>query len=243
MRPQGPGEGQAEGISRDVEMSGLVQKYAERHRAPERLVEHFYRLAEVERRENRWLTRRFWQASLGGALAASLTLAAGLGGYAWLSDRDSPDPYDIVAQEARNLSRLGDALPAAIRERQKGRLDKLFFSFNKDFRYQQKVAVTGESEFVLEGATLREVDGKKIARLAYRTGDVRLFLTVVPMEQNAEWPHVLRKEGWVLLNEESPRTFVWRHGPFIYALVGDLTLERFKEFSAAVVQRAGVEGR
>ena len=245
MSPQiGPGEGQTGGDApRDAEMGEAVQKFAVRYQAPERLVDHFYRLAETERRENRWLARRFWQASLGGALAASLTIAAGLAGFDWLYDGGSKDPYDIVAQEAKSLFRQGDTLPAAIQDRQKNRLDRLFSSFNKDFHYRPKVAVSGESDFILVGATLREVDGKKVARLAYRTGDTRLFLTVVPAENNTEWPDVLSKEGWVMMNEERPRTFVWRHGPFIYALVGDLTLERFKEFSAAVVERSVADRR
>ena len=224
----------------DGEMSGLVRRHAAYHPAPERLVDHFYRLAEEERRENRWQMRRFWQASFAGALAASLTLAVGFFGIDRLLD--SKDPYDLVAEEAKTTSRRADTFPVAVQDRieakHKARLDKLFTAFNKDFRYQQKVPLSGgKSEIVLEGATLREVDGRKIAHLVYRMGDARLHLNVIPAEDNTEWPGFLRHDGWVTMNDDSPRTFVWRKGAFIYAMVGDLPLERFREFSAAIAQR------
>ncbi|MEK6710443.1 MAG: hypothetical protein AABZ64_07685 [Nitrospinota bacterium] len=219
----------------DAEMSRCVRAHGERHEAPERLVDHFHRLAETEGRESRRQVRRIWQASFVGAMAASLTLMTGI----WAVDRlwDTKDPYDVVAQEAKNF-KTADFFPQAVQDRiaarQKARLDQLFSSFNKDFRYQQKIAISGQEEFVLEGATLREVEGMKVAHVIYRTGNTHLHLTVAPAEENAEWPDVLRREGWVVLNPASPRTYMWRKGAFIYALVGDLPLERFKEFSAAV---------
>lgn len=233
-------EPSGEAAPHDGEMASLVRRHLAYHSAPERLVDHFYRLAEQERRENRWQARRFWQAGFAGALAASLTLAVGFFGIDRLLD--SKDPYDLVAQEAKTTSRQADTFPVAVQDRieakHKARLDKLFTTFNKDFRYRQKVPLSGgQSEFVLEGATLREVDGKKIAHLIYRLGETRLHLNVIPAEDNTEWPGFLRHDGWVTMNEDSPRTFVWRKGAFIYAMVGDLPLERFREFSAAIARR------
>jgi len=223
----------------EEEIASYVRACAVRYNAPDRLIQHFAALAEQEGRESRWWRRRTWQAALAGAMAASLALVAGSLSIDWLTG--SKNPYDIVAEEAKTTYRRAMATPRAAGV-QRTRLDKLLASFNEQFHYPRTVSLPGADEFVLEGGMLREVAGKKVANLIYRTKNARLLLMVVRAEENPEWPGFLRRDGWMVVNEDSPRTFVWRRGEFIYALVGNISLEQLRQFSLAVSPEQGLSG-
>ncbi len=168
---------------------------------------------------------RVWWAAA-GALAASLVIAAVMS----ISQKQPEKAlFAAVAQEARAEYQRAMLDPRPI---QTGStvLGKILGWFEPRVNFRPRVYFAGGGETVLEGGRVGYVAGAKVPGFLYRWRGKPLVLLILPAR---EYPGLPRKK-WVALTAGGPTTSVWRRGDFIYAIVGNVPVEKMREISRAI---------
>ncbi|MBI2881603.1 MAG: hypothetical protein HYY21_08425 [Candidatus Tectomicrobia bacterium] len=211
-----------------AEVSSLVNRLVAQHAASPELRQHFVDLLKEERKVRE---KQRFRATLVGAVAASLVIAAGWWSFGWLPG--SKDPYRIIAKEARaayHSAMLGQQ-PARTKN---SRLDKVQAWFETTLHYQPEVFFRESAEFALEEAGIANIYGEKVPTILFRSDGKPVLLVVLPPKQDVAWAEIPENQWEIKTGEDSPPTSIWRRGKSVYALVGYAPPEKMKALSLAI---------
>ncbi|MEK6711462.1 MAG: hypothetical protein AABZ64_12875 [Nitrospinota bacterium] len=208
-----------------AEAASAVRGLASRHPAPLALRR---RLAAMSGRR---AARNLWWGALGGALAASLVMAAGL---QVMRGREARQGEAIagLAQDARaEFVRAGlEREPSQSPARELARLQRWF---EPRVNFSPKVFFPGDQETTLEGARVGIAEGVKIASYLYKWRGKPLVLVIFPAGGNPAWAATPERQ-WTATRQGGLTVCVWRRGKYIYSLVGDASPEKMRELSRSI---------
>lgn len=224
LRREARRTGQLAEFEAQAEAAAAVRGLASRHPAPAGLRERAARMGAGARVQ----TRHLWWAAAGGALAASLVLAAGL----QMMREGRSEPFAVLAQDARaEFVRASlEREPSQTRARE---LARIAGWFEPRVNFRPQVFFPGNDEAKLEGARVGVAEGVKVASYLYRVQGKPVVLVIFPAAGASSWTSMPEKR-WSAARQGDVTVCVWRRGKYIYSLVGDLSTEKMRELSRQI---------